>query len=273
MTDKPPTTHDDLVEQEDQRMQTRSATLEAEAAAARQADLDSWRLCDEVSVNQAALLICNVSPSSPDGLYWRERQAHERPVGFDAARTALTSAVLAGRLKAKLRFAAWYLEFDSKRRDGEFILQLATPRQFDPAAVAEQIDHDSVDKTMNYSVSERPDWDDTMVLVEDLRHWLVSRGFSTGFFFAPGSAREIPGYLDPTHERFAPKLAAAVRAWEAVTFAGKSSPKMALQKWLREKAAELGLTDAKGRPLETPIDEISKVANWKSEGGAPKSGG
>lgn len=68
------------------------------------------------------------------------------------------------------------------------------------------------------------------------------------------------------------KLAAAVKAWEAVStdpsrLRGKS-PKQALEQWLLENAKNLGLTNRDGQPNRTGIEEICKVANWKPEGGA-----
>nr|VFJ50050.1 MAG: hypothetical protein BECKFM1743C_GA0114222_100797 [Candidatus Kentron sp. FM]VFJ74724.1 MAG: hypothetical protein BECKFM1743A_GA0114220_107942 [Candidatus Kentron sp. FM]VFK22627.1 MAG: hypothetical protein BECKFM1743B_GA0114221_108722 [Candidatus Kentron sp. FM] len=40
-------------------------------------------------------------------------------------------------------------------------------------------------------------------------------------------ALEIPNYLDPKNERYAPKLAAAIHAWQAVTdYASKGNPKV-----------------------------------------------
>jgi hypothetical protein len=50
-------------------------------------------------------------------------------------------------------------------------------------------------------------------------------------------------------------------------------PKGALSKWLREHAAELGLSDDDGKPNETGIEEVAKVANWQPGGGAPKTAG
>jgi len=96
----------------------------------------------------------------------------------------------------------------------------------------------------------------------------------TGFFFPETIVS--PDYLDPKHPRYAPKLAAAVLAWmatatEAVT-SGKS-PKQALAKWLREHAADFGMTDDDGKPNETGIEEAAKVANWQLTGGAPKTPG
>ena len=109
------------------------------------------------------------------------------------------------------------------------------------------------------------------VEVESLKEWLASRGFRRGFFFPERT--ETPDYLDPGNSRYAPKLAAAVRAWQAVTDPAGRHPKQALAKWLRENAAEFGLTDDEGKPNETGIEEAAKVANWQPGGGAPKTPG
>lgn len=111
----------------------------------------------------------------------------------------------------------------------------------------------------------------TTVTVEDVRRWLVSRGFRTGFFFPEAS--DAPDYLDPKHLRYAPRLAAAVNAWLAVKQASGKSVKDAIKKWLREHAAQYGLTNEDGNPNETGIDELAKVANWQPTGGAPKTPG
>ena len=67
------------------------------------------------------------------------------------------------------------------------------------------------------------------------------------------------------------KLAAAVRAWQAVTDGNGKHPKQALTKWLLSHAAEHGLTDEEGKPNETGIDQVASVANWQPGGGAPKT--
>jgi hypothetical protein len=114
-----------------------------------------------------------------------------------------------------------------------------------------------------------PNWHESTVMVDDLREWLRGRGVSSGFFFPePKSERD---YLDPQHERYAPKLAAAVSAWENVKEMPGKSPKSQLQKWLREHAAEFGLTDEDGNLNQLGIDEAAKVANWQLGGGAPKT--
>jgi hypothetical protein len=54
---------------------------------------------------------------------------------------------------------------------------------------------------------------------------------------------------------------------------GSKSPKQALAKWLREHATDFGMIDDDGKPNETGIEEVSKVANWQPTGGAPKTSG
>jgi hypothetical protein len=96
--------------------------------------------------------------------------------------------------------------------------------------------------------------------------------FPEFFFSAQLNSR---GYLDSKNEFYAPKLAAAVAAWEAVTsneslLSGKT-PKQALEKWLHENAALFSLIREDGSPNEFGIEETAKVANWKPEGGVAKT--
>lgn len=115
--------------------------------------------------------------------------------------------------------------------------------------------------------------EESFVRVEHLKAFLAEKGVSDGFFF-PKEAKPAD-YLDPDHPRYAPKLAAAVRSWEALdeakTLAGKS-PKKALEKWLRENAADFGLTSEEdGSANESAIEAIARVSNWQPQGGAPST--
>jgi hypothetical protein len=82
-----------------------------------------------------------------------------------------------------------------------------------------------------------------------------------------------PGYLDPSHPRYSPKLAAAVRAWLAVDDPKGKHPKQALTAWLTKNASNFGLTNPDGRPNKEGIGDCAKVANWKPSGGAPTTPG
>jgi len=116
------------------------------------------------------------------------------------------------------------------------------------------------------------DWENTTVDVDDLKHWLDQvRNFRPAFFFKASTGNEMP-FLNPHHGRYAPKLAAAVQAWLSTSdVPDTTSPKMALEKWLRENAHDFGQTDGAGKPFGNFVTEVAKVANWKPTGGAPKT--
>lgn len=198
--------------------------------------LSYWRLCDELSVIQAALLITGRDPSK-ESEYVETHEMHNRPHGYEAAKTAIANALRRDAIK------------------GQLIPVFEHDINGNPCGAIE----DSIDRA------------ESRVEVESLRVWLKSRGIRTGFFFP--DATDAPDYLDPQNPRYAPKLAAAVMAWQATKDTNGRTPKQALAKWLREHAAEFSMTDEDGKPNETGIEEAAKVANWQPGGGAPKTPG
>ena len=57
--------------------------------------LDYWRICDELSVIQAALLIVCLDPGEDGvGEYVEGWDAHNRPPGYDAAKSSLINSIL-----------------------------------------------------------------------------------------------------------------------------------------------------------------------------------
>lgn len=207
--------------------------------------LEYWRLCDELTIVQAALLIVGEDPAEGSEEYVLSWEFHNRPKGFNAVFAALKAAVNTKRLSANIAHSCEVIEYD-------------------------------VDKAMcasDWVRSTVPNWELTTVSVVDLKAWLLNRGINTGFFFPDGC--EDRDYLDPVNVNYAPKLAAAVKAWEAITSDEASlirkTPKQALEKWLREHAIEFGLTKDDGTHNAQGIDQVAKVANWKPEGGATKT--
>ena len=132
--------------------------------------LDYWRLCEELSVIQAALLVVGCDPSSEDSA------AEKKPVGYEAAKTAISNAL----------------------RQGAIAGQVVKIPEYDINGNPYGVIEDSLDVAAS------------RVEVESLREWLAARGFKTGFFFPED--RDLEEYLDPKHPRYAPKLAAAVHA-------------------------------------------------------------
>lgn len=236
------------------------------------AGLDYWRLCDELSIVQAALLIVGIDPASEEAAGVESKAAHEQPHGFNASFNALANAVNAGRLAATIRHSAreygWADAYnDAVLKDSFMMGESEEPvESTGPEDEVVSSDHSCVYKAF-------PDWNLSTVRVEDVRQWLRGRGVAHGFFFPSQSIGQQVGYRDPTHDRYAPKLAAAVAAWEAVANPGGISAKKAMGKWLRENAANFGLTDEDGKVFESAVEEICKVANWQIGGGAPRTPG
>lgn len=229
--------------------------------------MDYWRLCDELSVVQAALLVADLDPA--EFQYVMNWEEHKRPKNFSAVLAALSHAILGGRLPATIRREAWETGWNE---DPESRLNFT--RNVDLFPDQKELPEEALNlKYRGIIYRATPDWNLTTVLVEDLRTWLRNRGFKSGFFFP--QAVGTPDFLDPGHHNYAPKLAAAICAWQAVNedqdlIKGKTV-KQALQKWLRKNAGQYGLTKDDGNPNEQGIEEIAKISNWDTKGGAPKT--
>jgi len=232
-------------------------------------EFDYWRLCDELSVVQGALLIAGLHPT--DHHYVMEWEEHKRPDNFSAALAALTHAILGGRLPATIRRSAWERGWDEEPEKGETLtrkIQLFPDEDEFPEGA-----YNPIHRGIIYRAE--PDWNLTTVLVEDLREWLRGRGFTSGFFFP--QAGETLDFLDQSYAYYSPKLAAAISAWRAVSEEQElrkgKTVKQALLKWLRKNADKFGLTKDDGNPNEQGIEEIAKISNWDTKGGAPKTPG
>lgn len=199
-------------------------------------ELDSWKLCCALTPVQASALIAGVSPARVSA---RGYVYHERTYQLDDC----DDPAIAERFSAALHGISSALK--TEKLYGSLLP--VGPDQFDLGT--------------------------TLIDVDDIRRWLASQGVSSAFF--GDQRRTEPEYLNPEHPHYAPKLAAAIRAWEAVTTQPQrlraKTPKQALQSWLIENAAELGLLKSDGAMNQLGIEEVSKLANWKPEGGASKT--
>ncbi|MGN4987519.1 hypothetical protein [Aeromonas hydrophila] len=77
-------------------------------------------------------------------------------------------------------------------------------------------------------------------------------------------------FLNPEHDRYAPKLAAAVSAWHNYIEQPGRTPKQSLLQFLTKNANNFGLVDSEGTPLKC-LQDLAAIANWKPNGGAPKT--
>lgn len=206
--------------------------MKAAIAASAIGGLDVWKICDKLSVVQAASLILGLDPSEYEDVGDRSSAMH--PTGYAPVFQALKDAVIAGQLKASV-----------VSKDLSSVLVIGM-----------------IPEEKRIIEMSETDWQATTVQVADLKEWLVSKSMKPEFFFSEDQFN----IHNKDSEFYASKLAAAVRAWEAVTMdkalLKNKSPRKALTKWLEDHATVYGLS-------KQAIDEISKVANWKPEGGVP----
>jgi hypothetical protein len=197
-----------------------------------------WKLCDEVHLNEAILLMCGILPEG-ENLDLINNYNHgdwpkgTRPLGT-FLKTALANQQLEGRV---VDIDDEYYDYNKRSIESINVLK-------------------------------------STIKVHSLTKLLIERGVRDSFF-NDGHSQEKAEYLDDTNPYFAPKLAAAVRAWKITTldeFRDKRTPKQNAEKWLRENAAAYGLNiEDTGLPNESAIAEIAKIVNWKPQGGATKT--
>lgn len=233
-------------------------------------DLDYWRLCDELNIVQAALLV--VGENADQAEYVESWDVQNRPRGYEAAKHAICIGLKKYRAyqeelaKLSLESEGIFIDEDAIIDENPYLINMLIGT-IEGSLMAE-IEYD-INGVEVGELSNSISLLESTVNVESLKKWLRFKGFTSGFFFPEPTT--TMDFLDVNHSRYAPKLAAAVSAWQAVTDAGKKSPKQALDKWLREHAAEFNLTNDEGNPIETAIEECSKVANWNMRGGATKT--
>lgn len=251
--------------------------------------LDLWRLADELSVIDAAILITGNDPAEKKddyddtGYVIGQSQRRDYP-GYEAVFKSLRNSVLSNKLRATIALRAR----DSAEIDGAFyasgepvFFRKEVDANFNEIAVPFDILLRASDFRMSIFanrtlsalhnattlyVLKEPAWDETTISVDDLKAWLSSKGIAPEFFFPRGNPE---GFRDPAHPRFSPKLACAVAAWEAVERPKpNTSPKATIEEWVRANAVRFNMVGADGIPTAKAISEVSAVANWATSGGA-----
>ncbi|ODT70965.1 MAG: hypothetical protein ABS75_10965 [Pelagibacterium sp. SCN 63-23] len=227
--------------------------------------MDLWRLSEELAVIDAAILITGNDPSQMGEVYdgnessWQQRTDYD---GFDAAFKALKGAILSNKLQAAVSFPVRTATPETSGlravlREGKRVFHMKGLSFFH---------HDAL-----VYLQAEPDWSRTTVEVTDLKAWMKSRGIFPEFFF-PEEA--VEGFRDQKHSRYSPKLACAVAAWEAVeTSKPNHSVKDTVKAWVKANATRFGMAEADGLPSATGVEEVAKVVNWETKGGANRTGG
>lgn len=257
--------------------------------------LDYWRLADELSVIDAAILITGNDPAQWENVRDENGNCEGRSqcrdyVGYEPVFKALRQAILSDKLRATVTFRARdRFEID----DGYSVMgeKLPLRSEIDANAFEVSVPFDTLLRASDFRMSifsnrslstlsnatklyvlKEPAWDETTVAVDDLKAWLSSRGLAPAFFFPQGRPE---GFRDSKHPRYSPKLACAVAAWEAVQHPKPNmSAKATVEEWVRANAVRFNMVGPDGVPAAKAVSEVSAVVNWATGGGAvPTSAG
>jgi hypothetical protein len=201
--------------------------------------LNHWRMCDELSLVEAALLICGMEPSK----YRYVQRNKLMPSRYEAMKAALIYAVKGKRLPATPPQRT--NELGEPDWDGATILV---------ADLRPWLRSRGINTGFFFPASKKPD---------QIRQ--------------SQEPDRVPDYLSPSHKCYSSKLAAAIDAWKAVSADAElrrgKSVKQALVAWLEKHAAQYALATKTGKPNKQGIEEVAKIANWERKGGVPKTPG
>ncbi len=253
--------------------------------------MDYWRLSETLSVNNAAMLAVDIdpgkseplSPSNPiDGRFRTKGwdigpDSYFESPSFIAVFSAIRHAILANKLAAILALRtrpqrAHYLWNDSSTdipEESEGQITYDGLLRISGGTILTNIEPKLIEHTIIYL--KEPDWSETTVSVDDLKAWMKLRGFLPSFYFPSNKAE---GFRNSEHPRYSAKLACAVAAWENVKQARTNmSVKATVVEWVKTHGIKYGLADKDGFIQELPVEEIAKVVNWQTKGGAVPTGG
>jgi hypothetical protein len=227
-----------------------------------------WQLLDPLTVEQAAALIAGFDPNAVDvsGNCFKSQEAgltdSDGMASVQAAFAGMVNAINGCKLKAELRY-------DAEPRYTAGMDNLMERGYWRNEDVGEVTDEDG----SQYVIDRIPNWGRTTVSRADLVEWLENCGVQPSFFF-PNETDSVD-YLNNRHPRYSAKLAASVAVWRAMedeNLRRGVSTADAMRTWLESRYKELGLV-WNGGVNKTGIQEVAKVANWDTSGGAPKTPG
>ena len=252
-------------------------------------ELDLWRLSDELSLVDVALLAsghdpgdvrpfgtdpasCPIETIYEDEDFGRRREADN---GFRAVFKALKRAVMANKISATIAYRARmenqvfeggeFYSISPKanefEQDFEVIIRVSNEKRRFVFG-----DKDFFENVDILHISRDADWYETTVDVEDVRVWFAERGVHPPFFFPNG---KVEGFRNRQHPRYSPKLTCAVAAWEAVERPQPNkSVKQSLEAWVTSNGVNFGIAGEDGTVSPTAASEVAKIANWNPKGGA-----
>lgn len=258
---------------------------------------DYWRLLDDLTVIDAAILMTGNNPSekeqcidNEEGVAIYNSDGSHKYIqktdykNFDPAFKALRNAILSNKLSAVISFSAredieYHLAthiLDEEIYDKQSIVLGGCETKIDFDVLIRSYGHsinitklnqiDILKNSKSLCILKEPNWNNTTIDVDDLKAWLESRSFFPEFFFPIGAQG---GFKDKTHTRYSPKLACAVAAWDAVKKARpNNSVKESIAAWVQSNGVNFGIGESDGIVPAKAIEQIATVVNWHTRGGA-----
>jgi len=260
-------------------------------------NLDYWRLLDDLTVIDAAILMTGNNPSekeqcfdnedemaiyNSDGSYKYIQKTDYK--NFAPAFKALRNAIFSNKLSAVISFNAReninypiksylvdeeYYDMQSiDLGDGETTIDFdMLIRSYGHTINIMKLNQiDILKSSKSLCILKEPNWNNTTIDVDDLKAWLESRSFFPEFFF-PNATQG--GFKDKTHVRYSPKLACAIAAWDTVKKAQPNkSVKESIAAWVQSNGVNFGIGGSDGIVSQKAIEQIATVVNWNTKGGA-----
>ena len=232
-------------------------------------ELDYWRFTPHYTIVEAAALILGINPSEviaiddheDDRDFYIKGEHHLKfhPV-YTAIKRSLIDESLACANIEQLTQAIRHFHANSVAFQGssQFKTEITLPTL-------------NVSRMTPYLCKS-----EAILTSSEIKMWLTEKGLTQGFFFPNSSVNNAPDYMNKDHSCFAPKLYAAIKAWEGTALDDDNygTPKQQIDKWLNARAAEFGLVHEasgtnynRGDVKKSAIEEICSVANWNQDGG------
>jgi hypothetical protein len=255
-------------------------------------DMDHWRWCEHLSIVEASMLAVGLNPS----VYEPSHPARLREGDFH---TIGTSNHTKNYFRSKefvpvfraISYAAMKEEIscDFAHHARTIPTVTAGDRDFDGLEEAgeESIDYDLLIRSdmpvsSNFEIPpyrnlrrfyfvKEPDWERSIIKVDDFKDWMQRRGRRPWFFF-PDAGEDSEAFRNPAHEHFSAELDFAVTVWQALLPKRKftGGVKSAIEAWINANPASWQGDE----PISGAAkDRIATLVNWNKGGGAPKTGG
>lgn len=221
-------------------------------------EFSRWRWCDEISVLQAVYLLIGKNPSRYSKCV-PEDDFNDAPDDFRAVFTALTNAIKQGRLKATIYHNATTDGYSVERVEGwsAYRYKENDVTSLPPAPP-------------EYYYENTPNWAETTILVENLKHWLCRREIRDGFFL-PVQAPPTLAKVNELDQIKSEELRICNKAYRSLIDQKKwsekykghkddepaTTPRQAILGWLEVNHPDL---------TKEAIERIATVTNWDKTG-------